>query len=139
MAIEHPVVSEKGTHVYILESCEPPHSIVEALYEGAWGCEYPEGCDVKDVNKLEVDHFTPKCIAKILGWRSKRKPGVLKSSGYNEPDNKQLLCARHHRDKDAQTPAMLSRVQKSKGVIPMEEFLALVNSRLSRLTFEPGN
>lgn len=85
------------------------------LYERSWGCEFPGGCDVTDIKKLTIDHFTPRCVARTLGWRH---------SAVNSIANLQLLCAEHHRMKDESTPRRYFAVllQLSGGEISMEEF-----------------
>jgi hypothetical protein len=57
-------------------------------------CEAPE--HVSDCNGLgsTIDHLTPKCIARVLGWRRKK---------LNAADNLQLLSEECHQAKDRDT------------------------------------
>ena len=75
-------------------------------------CEAPDGCSV--TSGLTVDHFTPKCVAKILGWSRKK---------LNAPSNRQLLCWDHHLKKDSVTPQIKQQLkfQLSGGFIPFEK------------------
>lgn len=50
-------------------------------------------CD--NCHKTNLDHFTPKCIAKVWGWNKKQT---------NSPENLQWLSLECHREKDATTP-----------------------------------
>lgn len=63
-------------------------------------CEAPEGCNVTE--GLTVDHFTPKSIAKLLGWSRRQM---------DHPTNRQLLCWPHHQKKDQVTPQIKAQVQ----------------------------
>lgn len=63
-------------------------------------CEAPEGCNVK--KGLTIDHFTPKCVAKMLGWSRKQ---------LNDPMNRQKLCWDHHLMKDSVTPQVKEQVR----------------------------
>lgn len=113
MAIEH-----RWSEETIIVDFGHPVSRVsrkQRLFERAWGCEYPD-CDEIRYKELTIDHFTPKCIAAALGWTKRR---------INAEENCQLLCLAHHREKDAQTPAMYSAVLTDQGAIAMRQFLAL--------------
>lgn len=66
-------------------------------------CEAPEhapGCD--GLGKTE-DHFTPKCIAHLYGWKPKQ---------INSPENLQHLSKACHVEKDRITPAMFEQTRK---------------------------
>lgn len=59
-------------------------------------CEH-EGPDGPCSNLgVTTDHFTPRCIARELGWT----PQQVGAS-----ENRQYLCREHHNTKDADTPA----------------------------------
>lgn len=77
-------------------------------------CEAPQGCNVTD--GLTVDHFTPKCIAKLLGWSRKQ---------IDQPANRQLLCWDHHKQKDSVTPQVKEQVrfQLKGGFIPFGQHI----------------
>jgi len=68
-------------------------------------CEHPQGCEVTSYKELTVDHFTPKCIAKELGWNFKQT---------NSPENTQLLCKEHHREKDESTPDRVQMLREQR-------------------------
>lgn len=124
MAIEHSLEIEDGEAVLVLVkdgSPITPRSREQRLYENAWGCEFPD-CDVIKLKVLTVDHFTPKCIARELGWR--RKDIIA-------DDNCQLLCEIHHKDKDRTTAQRYELVHQNGGVISKEEFF---NSRVDSST-----
>jgi len=86
-----------------------------ALYERAEGhCEWPGGCKESDITKLQVDHITPRCIARLLGWSKVEA---------NDPMNHQLLCVDCHRKKDETTRAKKEQViyQMQGGMIGFGE------------------
>ncbi len=81
---------------------EEKWNIKPVLYKRAGGhCEYPLGCKEKNIWKLTIDHFTPLCIAMILGWPRE----VI-----NSLDNLMLLCEEHHMEKDRITPEEKEKV-----------------------------
>ena len=58
------------------------------------------------------DHFTPKSIAKVLGWTYKQM---------NEPMNLQYLSTACHREKDSTTPMRLELLKmQHEGLIEMK-------------------
>jgi len=74
----------------------------EALYLRAGGkCEYPGGCNEREFHRLTIDHFTPVCMGKLLGWQQAQ---------IDDLSNLQLLCGYHHRLKDATTEAKKAQV-----------------------------
>jgi len=85
------------------------------LYERAGGtCEHPGGCGESDISWLQVDHFTSRCVAKLLGWTKAQA---------NDPMNLQLLCRDHHLEKDASSRAKKEQViyQMQGGMIGFGE------------------
>lgn len=65
-------------------------------------CEAPEhveGCNGRGSTR---DHFTPRCIAKLLRWRD---------SQTNAPENIQYLSEACHTEKDRSTPRRLQQVR----------------------------
>jgi hypothetical protein len=56
--------------------------------------------------ELTKDHFTPKCIAKKLGWSW---------HDINAPENIQWLTPKEHRNKDQTTPWELQAVKRNGG------------------------
>jgi len=77
-------------------------------------CQHPKemgGCT--ETKRLTVDHHTPKCIAKELGWTQEQ---------LNDPMNLQALCEKHHNEKDATTSHRLVQVRKQlKGMMVTNE------------------
>jgi hypothetical protein len=66
-------------------------------------CEAPfhvEGCDGRGSTR---DHFTPRSIAKLLRWGTKR---------VNSPENIQWLSEACHAEKDRSTPRRLQQVRQ---------------------------
>ncbi len=77
---------------------EEKEIIEQELYEQRGGhCEHPGGCNVTDLRKLTLDHFTPQCVARIWEWTPEE---------VNDPNNLLLLCRTHHNEKDALTPVI---------------------------------
>jgi len=66
-----------------------------------------------------VDHHTPKCIAKIFGWKRKQ---------INAPENLQYLSKPCHREKDRSTPKrkLLLQGQLKGKETTLEEYLDLI-------------
>ena len=62
------------------------------------GCDKPKWC-----RATNQDHFTPKCVAKKMGWKPKQM---------NRPENLQWLSNPCHRRKDRSTPARKNVVKK---------------------------
>lgn len=56
------------------------------------------------------DHFTPRCIAKELGWRQGQ---------VSDPQNIQWLSEDCHKEKDSTTPLRLSLLRKQLQGIPV--------------------
>lgn len=77
----------------------------ELIAERGQKCEYPQGCNETRFKELTVDHFTPKCIARMLGWSRKQ---------VQDPMNKQLLCKEHHREKDESTPDKVFQLREQR-------------------------
>lgn len=57
-------------------------------------CEAPEHAEECNGRGETTDHFTPKCIARIMGWTRSR---------VNMPDNLQYLSRACHNQKDRDT------------------------------------
>lgn len=66
-------------------------------------CEAPEHADGCNGRGDTKDHFTPKCIAKLLGWKNNR---------INAPENIQYLSRACHEQKDRSTPRRLKQVRE---------------------------
>lgn len=62
-------------------------------------CEAPEHCEGCDGVGDTKDHFTPKCIAQLWGW----KPSEISAE-----ENIQYLSRACHDEKDRSTPARLA-------------------------------
>ncbi len=77
-----------------------------ALHARSGGCEHPEGCPISSMDRLTIDHFTPRCIAAILGWTYEEA---------NRLDNLQLLCVPHHMEKDETTESRLRQLMRQTG------------------------
>ncbi|MBI2011895.1 HNH endonuclease [Candidatus Daviesbacteria bacterium] len=122
MAIEYYLGLPEGEILVLLKDGKPVYrSRKLRLFENSWGCEYPEGCGVVDIKSLTIDHFTPKSIAKFLGWNRKK---------IGADENCQLLCEAHHRQKDVDSAWRKQIVTENGGAIPMEVFL---NSKLAKV------
>lgn len=92
------------------ESLDVPFPVEdkEALYRRAGGkCQHPGGCTEREFYKLTIDHFTPVCLGRMLGWKQEQIDSF---------DNLQLLCKYHHTLKDALTPLKkLQIIQQRQG------------------------
>jgi len=87
------------------EAFGKPFSVEEktALYKRAGGvCEHPEGCRQRNPTALTIDHFTPQCLGKLLGWTLEQ---------IDDPANLLLLCRYHHIRKDSITEQELANVK----------------------------
>ena len=76
-----------------------------------------DGC-----NATNVDHFTPKCIAKVWGWNRKQT---------DAPENLQWLSRPCHTEKDRTTPKRKQLACKivSGKTVTLDEYLSAINGR----------
>lgn len=73
-----------------------------------------------DCHLTNLDHFTPKCIAKVWGWSAKEM---------NAPENLQWLSRACHTDKDRSTPhrkTLLHQQLRGK-FIGIEEYRKIID------------
>lgn len=92
-------------------------------------CEAPEHHENCDGRGTSIDHFTPKCIGKLMGWSR---------SQINAPENLQWLSDPCHTAKDIDTPLrkeVLRRQLKEGLSIPFETHVAVFEQR----SLEPLN
>lgn len=77
-------------------------------------CEAPIHNDRCDGIGNTQDHFTPRAVAKLLGWSRKQ---------IDDPQNKQALSIPCHRDKDQDTPlrVQLLRMEKKGTIFTFEQ------------------
>ncbi len=83
-------------------------------------CEAPSHVDGGSGFGETKDHFTPKCIAKLLKWKPRQ---------ISDPMNIQYLSQACHREKDSTTPARLQIVkeQLSGKQFTFEEYVLYFN------------
>lgn len=65
-------------------------------------CEAPVHTPSCNGIATSIDHFTPRCIGKLLGWSKKQ---------IDSDENKQWLSQPCHASKDRTTPAKLQQVK----------------------------
>jgi len=85
--------------------------------------EHAEGCTGIGSTK---DHFTPKCIAKVLKWNQK---------ALSHPLNIQWLSPACHIEKDSSTPARRNEllVQLNGATIGLGEHVTIVSRKLKKV------
>lgn len=115
--------------------CEAPEHVPGCA---CVGCQLPKPESCATCPKVNDDHFTPKSVAKLLGW-SDRHVSPDETDEYRrahpsveDPENHQWLSIQCHNEKDKDTPLRKDILQRQlRGTyIPFE---------VHRQIFEAGN